>query len=123
MRRKVFLLIFLITNFIFAENGYYYVNLYKPYGKESSYTEEILFYDDGLIKQITHYDLQTECDYYNWKTIRNRSKIIRQYIVNRYDKRIEVILCDSQGEKNVMILTNTNGNVWEVLNKKHNQMI
>ena len=56
MRRKVFLLIFLITNFVFAENGYYYVNLYEPYGKSPTYTEEITFYDDGLIKQIVHHN-------------------------------------------------------------------
>ena len=55
MRRKVFLLIFLITNFVFAENDYYYVNLYEPYGKSPTYTEEITFYDtaDVDISKLT----------------------------------------------------------------------
>lgn len=118
MRRKVFLLIFLITNFVFAENGYYYVNLYEPYGKSPTYTEEITFYDDGLIKQIVHYNLKEACDFYNWEEIKKNLEIIKIYDIKRDDKKIEVILSENGSKKIVQVLNKIENNKWQVINQK-----
>ena len=119
MKRKIIILLSLIFVMnIFAENNYLYVSFYKPYGKAPTGTEEYLFYDDGLIKQITHYDLRDEGDYYNWENIKKNLRIIEQYQVNRYEKKIEVVLKKNKEEKVVTVLTNTNNNVWEVENYK-----
>ena len=118
MRRKVFLLIYLITNFVFAENGYYYVNLYEPYGKSPTYTEEITFYDDGLIKQIVHYNLKEACDFYNWEEIKKNLEIIKIYDIKRDDKKIEVILSENGSKKIVQVLNKIENNKWQVINQK-----
>ena len=61
MKRKILILLCLIlVKSIFAENNYLFVSFYKPYGKAPTYTEEYTFYDDGLIKEITYYDLREE---------------------------------------------------------------
>ena len=117
MKNKIMILFFfLLGNYVFANNNSFFVTFYKPYGREATYTEEILFYDDGLIKQITHYDLRNECDYYNWENIKENLKIIRQFEVNREEKNIEVK--EKGSEKVVTRINNVKLNVWNVENSK-----
>lgn len=109
--KKVYSLIIsilFIANYIFAENSYYYLNLYKPYGREATWTEEIEFYDDGLIKQITHYDINEACDFYNWKSIKSKLKILRQYKVERSKSSINVILLENDTERIAATIENLN---------------
>lgn len=121
MKKKSLIILFfvsIIANSIFSENNYYLVSFYKAYGKEETYTKEFKFYDDGLIKQITHYDIRKECDYYNWENIKKDSNVIRQYKIKREEKKIEVILNENGSEKIVSTLTNINNNEWLVDNQK-----
>ena len=121
MKKKSLIILFfvsIIANSIFSENNYYLVSFYKAYGKEETYTKEFKFYDDGLIKQITHYDIRKECDYYNWENIKKNSNVIRQYKIKREEKKIEVILNENGSEKIVSTLTNINNNEWLVDNQK-----
>lgn len=99
--------------YCFADNNYYIVNFYKPFCREPTYTEEFLFYDDGLIKQITHYDLRNECNYYDWENIKKNSKIIRQYEINRSDKIIEVVLKENNTEKIVKTIEKISDDIVE----------
>ena len=100
MKKRIIIVItILMLCYCYADNNYFIVNLYRPFDRELTYTEEFLFYDDGLIKQITHYDLRKECDYYDWENIKKGLKIIRQYEVNRTDKTIDVILKEDNKEK------------------------
>ena len=115
MKKKINILIFiLIFCYCHANNNYYIVNFYKPYGREPTYTEEFLFYDDGLIKRITHYDLRNECDYYDWENIRKNLKIIRQYEISRLNKSIEVVLKENHTEKTVKKLERINDDVVKI---------
>ena len=119
MKRKILILLCLIlVKSIFAENNYLFVSFYKPYGKAPTYTEEYTFYDDGLIKEITYYDLREEADYYNWEKIKKNLQIIEQYQVKREKNKIEVVLKKNKEEKIVTVITNTNNNVWEIENSK-----
>ena len=121
MKKKSLIILFfvsIIANSIFSENNYYLVSFYKAYGKEETYTKEFKFYDDGLIKQITLYDIRKECDYYNWENIKKNSNVIRQYKIKREEKKIEVILNENGSEKIVSTLTNINNNEWLVDNQK-----
>ena len=121
MKKKSLIILFfvsIIANSIFSENNYYLVSFYKAYGKEETYTKEFKFYDDCLIKQITHYDIRKECDYYNWENIKKNSNVIRQYKIKREEKKIEVILNENGSEKIVSTLTNINNNEWLVDNQK-----
>lgn len=115
MKKKITLLIFIsLFFFCYAENNYFIVNFYKPFDRELTYTEEFLFYDDGLIKQITHYDLRKECDYYDWENIKKDLKIIRKYEVNRTDKTIEVFLRENNKEKLDRIIERINDDVTKI---------
>ena len=115
MKKRISVLItILIFCYCFADNNYFIVNLYRPFDRELTYTEEFLFYDDGLIKQITHYDLRKECDYYDWENIKKGLKIIRQYEVNRTDKTIDVILKEDNKEKLDRTIERINDDIIEV---------
>ena len=100
--------------FCYADNNYIILNLYRPFDRELTYTEEFLFYDDGLIKQITHYDLRKACNYYDWENIKKDLKIIRQYEVNRTDKTIEVVLKEDNKEKLYKTIERINNDVIEI---------
>ena len=99
MKKLIILMLFiLLFGYCYADNNYYIIHFYKPYGRSPTDTLEYLFYDDGLIKQITYYDLREECDYYNWEKIKKNLKILRQYKINRSDKVINSVLIENNSE-------------------------
>lgn len=115
MKKRIsILIVFLILCYCYADNNYSIVNLFRPFDRELTYTEEFLFYDDGLIKQITHYDLRQECDYYDWENIKKNLKIIRQYEIYRTDKTIEVVLKENNNEKTDRIIKRINDDSIEI---------
>ena len=99
MKKLIILMLFILSlAYCYADNNYYIIHFYEPYGRAPTDTLEYLFYDDGLIKQITYYDLHEECDYYNWEKIKKNLKILRQYKIIRSDKIINSVLVENNNE-------------------------
>lgn len=101
MKKIMIILMSFITGYLYAENNNYIIRQNIPYGRDIAYTEEYNFYDDGLIKQIIHYDLKKKCDYYNWESIKTDLKILRTYEIERHDTQI-IITKKENGSKNIV---------------------
>ena len=93
MKKIMFFFVSFIFCFLHAENNNFVLRLYYPYGGDIRYTEEFKFYDDGLVKQMIHYDLRDEVDYYQWDNIKKGLKkdVRKLYIRKITNLRLRIL--------------------------------
>lgn len=112
MKKIMFFFMSFIFCYLYAENNNFILRLYYPYGKDIRYTEEFKFYDDGLVKQIIHYDLGTKVDYYNWNNIKKDFKILRRFFIDRTEDNINIIKEENGTKKVISSFKRTEKNSW-----------
>lgn len=98
----IILLLFSALSSLIAQddNGPYilYYHL-SPRNFEPLNVQEYKFYDDGLIKRITYYDIHECIDYYQWDEIKSKAKILKTYeIIRDEDKVTEYVIQDGNNQ-------------------------
>lgn len=112
MKKIMFFFMSFIFCYLYAESNNFILRLYYPYGKDIRYTEEFNFYDDGLVKQIIHYDLGDEVDYYNWENVRKNLKILRKFYIDRKEDNINIIKEENGTKKVISSFKRIEKNSW-----------
>ena len=118
MKKIMFFFVSFIFCFLHAENSNFVLRLYYPYGGDIRYTEEFKFYDDGLVKQMIHYDLRDEVDYYQWDNIKKDLKILRKFYIDRTEDNITITKEENGTKKVISSFIKTGKNSWNYYYKK-----
>ena len=112
MKKTMFFFVSFIFCFLHAENNNFVLRLYYPDGGDIRYTEEFKFYDDGLVKQMIHYDLRDEVDYYQWDNIKKDLKILRKFYIDRTEDNITITKEENGTKKVISSFIKTGKNSW-----------
>ncbi len=114
----LFCILLMIYNYSFA-NDFLYVERYKPYARNSTYFEEVLFYDDGLIKQITRYSIKEGIDFYNWNQEKNQLQVLESFFIERTDSTITEYHIKGTTKEVVRKYEKQSSLIWEKTEKKN----